>query len=982
MASMSSNHIKHTTESIPIPTSSNNSDSDTKAAAALKGKRSISRSRQQHADVPWTAARCNRLLRTIASRIHILRRLSENDLAEKALRTPKKVKRKRDISVDSVEKLGSKLAAFAPLETPLKGDDPEWFPLDERKPTTRTYAGRGRARKSRAEASSEPVPATGSGFRTPFIKRILRPDAVESPLNDAYSTTSRIGQSARKAKQQDSIQPRTHAERALKTLLDAFDSLLVSTRPPAPAPRRGASSLLGMCVRQVPAYIDLEQHWAEQEEANYNFDATKVVYADLENLGSDGWSGLRDVVRAHAVKMIVDAMDERTWPLQSLDALVEICTKNWAVKESQQILRAWFVCCAGKMSDRLERFVECCVKLGYHGFLFRTLPEQLGCNGRLHEELLESPTIWRELLTAFARLSSRADAAAFLEAYAVENEHSKFDPTTDQDQRTTKRGELLHNVVVLVTALGSTTDNDVSIQGTRRDVAHEVHRIAISTNQMGAQRIVKAETVRTGNEHGVPRTEPFLMSSLMLHVSGDDRARQSDRLAFDTLLKVFVSQERSSVQFPHRKAILLQRAEFVCDVARCLAHVDRGAAQDLIKDTSSGLLKIAKQQCSVPGASALLKELAVSIAMVWAEYRSDNESYVLAEDVEHAASSGSPKGSAIHTPETSRKLNKFRWEASIGEWIATTPAANTMKGRSSLSQDSGIGMSGPESPSNERCVNENELARIITPPDVSSDELPIRSPERPGLASPPETPTKKGRLSSSRSSKDPSPSSRDHVSKKAEPIEYPLQFCMSRASVLPQKRPVVVNESDNHLPLELTGVIGPTDSDQADELAMSPFKSATDLPSTATPSYANDQRVQAKEVIAVAYRDPRPDLLDDADAGGRDELAASPCKAVLRTSMQPIAAEKYCKGSTVEERDELAMTPAARKKLRTSCPSRTIKGRKTSKTSKSHKTSNSVEPRGTRSRTAKAQSRTSRVLRSHVKSSNVVVDTGKDELGL
>ena len=647
----------------------------------------------QQEDIPWTAARCQRLLRTISSRIQILRRLSENDFAEQFLRTPK-AKRKRDIPIDPVEKLESSLAA---LQTPSRGGDPEWFPTTEKKGNVRNYGGRRRPKKHQAESQGQHGKAD-VGFRTPYIRSLLRPEALVSPISpadDAYSTSNRLAQIGRRGKQ-DAIQPKTHAERALKTLLDSFDSLLGSTDPIAPQPRRGASSLRSMCLRRMPAYIDYEQRWAEEEEDDYVFDATETIYVQLENMGEGQESSLRELVRAHAVMLITDAMRERMWPLKSMDTLMKICARHQALIESQQLLWTWLESSKGKIEEPQKKFIGHALDTGSVGFMFRTLAELSTGQDVELSDLCSNKSVWRELPTALARRSHHANAAVFLRRIA--SGCYNLDCSTDvwpshQAERTSPwlRTSFVCWSPWLFSKVSTATDQN--------SMADKLHRLALEVGQNSLQ-----SSINTPHDHGgaFEVVDYFLTASLMLHAALGTFEHVEGRVGFDASMSMLQELELRNRQIhPKRqKDIPRRRATFTMDVAQFCECADVGlSSKTIVKKTAFGLLQATTNLCSTEAFS--LKVLASDIATLWAESELDNDSQDFADDIQRLAVSSSP-GDISQSADGNDQLNGFRWEAAIGEWVAATPfveqpSRRDLDGSSSI--DSGIGMSDTDTPS-------------------------------------------------------------------------------------------------------------------------------------------------------------------------------------------------------------------------------------------------------------------------------------------
>lgn len=754
---MEHEYKNHHIESIPIA-------STPTCRKKTTGSRTPRRARAHlQEDIPWTAARCQRLLRTISSRIQILRRLSENDFAEQFLRTPK-AKRKRDVSVDPVEKLGSRLAA---LQTPSRGDDPEWFPSTQKKCAGRTYGGRGRGKKAQATAQDEESKGE-LGFRTPYIRRLLRADAMLSPESpaDPYSTSGRLAQISRKG-QQDAIQPKTHAERALKTLLDSFDNLLASTNPELPERRRGASSLRSMCLRKIPEYIDYEQRWAEEEEDDYVFDATETIYVALENLGCGSWSSLRELVRAHAVKMIIDAMHERMWPLTSFDRLMDICTKHNAITESHRLLRTWLQCSKGRIEEPEKCFVHHAAKSGSTGFMYRTLADSLTTldDDRFNAAVLQS--LWTELPTALARRSFFVDAAAFVRKFALDFCLAR----TSNDRLSAQRRmnlETLSDLISIITTMalrnGFTQDGSTDQPNIMADNLHwlafEIAQSALAHNE-----------VAEGCCGALEVANCFLSSSLMVHAALGTYDQVQDRMEFNVLYDL-VHQHDSKAgrsQSSGRSSINSTRATAMCRVARHATGWDISVSQhDVLRQTVSGLL-LAQSQASSKH-NSVLKSLAIEIAAIWAQSQGDNASYLFAEEVQRLVLSDAPRNSSLSSSESDEEINGYKWEEAIGEWVATTPLpliADEGEAReaSVSSRDSGIGMSESDTPSKNpttatmdpkeradsqeidvqmspalplcRRLRPDERDELASSPCKPMPDVPMADPERDELASSP-----------------------------------------------------------------------------------------------------------------------------------------------------------------------------------------------------------------------------------------------------
>lgn len=117
----------------------------------------------------------------------------------------------------------------------------------------------------------------------------------------------------------------------------AMDALLKATSP-RKNQSAGPKSLLAMCLRKVPDYIQWEKQQTKQEDnartppkdCGLSFE----IYSELETLGAaHGWKHLCIVVRAHAVKVIQDAAAEGLLEDSITSLMIRLCLEYMAVPE-------------------------------------------------------------------------------------------------------------------------------------------------------------------------------------------------------------------------------------------------------------------------------------------------------------------------------------------------------------------------------------------------------------------------------------------------------------------------------------------------------------------------------------------------------------------------------------------------------------------------------------------------------------------------
>ncbi|OJD32100.1 uncharacterized protein BKCO1_4100092 [Diplodia corticola] len=295
---------------------------------------------------PWTAARCNRLLRPVTAQIRVVRELVYPQLHASAASSsapsskdepPSCAKQQDD---EETEGAGRRRGV----------DDPDWIPnAAEKKGSKRIYSNR----TSKAEARpalharkpgeiSMPTPLIVRQVSLNGSPRAASPkpasgQSLQTPKKRAFSMLNR-SQNGR-VNNRLTIQQRRHIDR----LLQAFRTLLHATQSQgrSRATRTGTRSLMSTCLRQVPVYIEGRQEW-EDEENDHKVDASEEVYEELEQMGTAaGWRPLREVTRAHGVALVTAAVEDELLDINHIKELVSLCRESLAYDEAEGILTAF-----------------------------------------------------------------------------------------------------------------------------------------------------------------------------------------------------------------------------------------------------------------------------------------------------------------------------------------------------------------------------------------------------------------------------------------------------------------------------------------------------------------------------------------------------------------------------------------------------------------------------------------------------------------
>lgn len=445
-------------------------------------------------DVPWTAARCNRLLRTITSRVNILRKQSKLCAAGRSVRNTE-LDNRQDEKQLSPEETPPSMKTF---QSPT--NDPQWVPGAKLNAPARTYG-------NRSKGPVRPVPRKAdSGFSTPFVKRLLKD---ETPLfNKSSSSESGQHDFKRPPKKwrQLPVQLASSNEEAQRNLVTAFGSVLTATSEPSEPERTGARSLMSSCLRRVPEYVDLETQETNQEDSEKE-DVTSSIYMDLESLGTNsggGWRGLREVVRSHCVHHICAAIEEELIHESRILELVTACSKNGALPEADLFLHTWL---SRAQPGALDRMSDSYIALSKMAEL-RLSHDALEMYLRRHTWLVDSERVWisdvlrpgstplKDLIKSLIRGPGQDAALAYLEAAVVKDSETSITTALPVFTR-------LAGLLASIALTQSGGNNELSA---RLGLSAIVHRIAVSVQQ-----------VHNYSSKGV--VHPFVMADALLQLT-------------------------------------------------------------------------------------------------------------------------------------------------------------------------------------------------------------------------------------------------------------------------------------------------------------------------------------------------------------------------------------------------------------------------------------------------------------------------------
>ncbi|KAL7929469.1 hypothetical protein V8C35DRAFT_325054 [Trichoderma chlorosporum] len=279
---------------------------------------------------PWTAARCQRLLRQLQSRLACLRRLISEDRPSPSIGS----KRASDHGQDSTAKRVRSTYGQKAKKVASTTDNPATTPQ-------RSVRTLGAMKLGNLSPTSELV-----DFRTPVWRKIR--DCVDTPAKNIDLESGLLNSlSPEIVDELNNIRRHVPSElyRIYEAIFHWLNRLLFSTTLQGKHAR--GKSLLAMCLRKVPACIADIDAWDRQQlkengvESTWNMsDAATDLFDQLEALGStnSGWRPLRLVVRSQAVYLLSNAILDGLFRPEFCNILVRLCIHLNGNEEAAQLV--------------------------------------------------------------------------------------------------------------------------------------------------------------------------------------------------------------------------------------------------------------------------------------------------------------------------------------------------------------------------------------------------------------------------------------------------------------------------------------------------------------------------------------------------------------------------------------------------------------------------------------------------------------------
>ncbi|KAL8688087.1 MAG: hypothetical protein Q9218_005912 [Villophora microphyllina] len=307
----------------------------------------------EHSQAPWTAARCQRLLRHLSSKIALLRKEKQRASNNTELPQP------HGVNLDSAVRKGNERMHHqggrrrGSEHTDVA--DEEWGPNPRpRKKIKRTYSSRNLTCQKPSESSQSSTSEQKNQFSTEItipngLFRSQRHLDLETEVTNAPQDTEEVSRTfPRETQNVGNDRPSSRyrvklsfEEQLVYGIQMSLVALLRATKDAKPPLGHGTRSLFETCLRKIPDYIAEEELRGEEEDPESKIDVSSMVYNELESLGtshSAGWEPLRHVVRAHGTNIVGGAIREGLIGVTVARDIVRSCHSLGTYEEAETML--------------------------------------------------------------------------------------------------------------------------------------------------------------------------------------------------------------------------------------------------------------------------------------------------------------------------------------------------------------------------------------------------------------------------------------------------------------------------------------------------------------------------------------------------------------------------------------------------------------------------------------------------------------------
>lgn len=669
-------------------------------------------------DFTWNTTRCNRLLRPLQTKLAKLRK--EID------RTKNSPEDRRSSAAAFALKASSRKSANASQTARKprgleKRKDPDWMPdAGSGGASKKTYGGRGVKKPASRVSASDARP--GAIAFTPLVARTGSrlqdsPNLQDSPLRQRHKYR---GPLLAKATVQE-LKTHMPAEigKLVKNLSESYANLLQATSAGDDKRWNGTRSLFGVCLRKLPQYIQLEEHFAaldkEDESEDEDTDVSQEVYSYLEQLyeilPGQGWRGFKQVVRAHGTKLLCDAFEDQILGLETLHLLVVHCISASAWDEAEKFLESFLPCLkpllmpntlyANLFDEQRSLYMwmvkDFVARTGRYRFLYDHL-EYMISQELLPLEWLATECmrpVWDRLVRSLTDGDQRSSASAFrfLETAIFAGiglpDESLFEigeiDICARQYKPSARQEFRDALDTTFSSLLTVFSSIAFINQCREEPAGQtaVRRVVWALDTIVID-LLKRKDIQDDlallgplEDHiqlFAQRAVWAIFASFIVHLEGCQQ--NTDLLSLDTATTghaiAWVITQYSSKNI-NSSELLATLPSFVSAAARGTGRVWHDDGFDQIRRLVQGMLSI--PGIRLPHRLWTMKRLALESVIDFAQHTNEAHHMAYVQEVEQSMRM---KGHVVIAPTPQKNdspsaVGGFRWEEGIGEWVACTP---------------------------------------------------------------------------------------------------------------------------------------------------------------------------------------------------------------------------------------------------------------------------------------------------------------------
>lgn len=664
-------------------------------------------------DLSWNTTRCNRLLRPLSTKLAKLRKELERP------QSPSDDRR------SSAAAFALRASARKPRPRGIeKRKDPDWMPDVAAGANKKTYGGRG-AKKPSSRTTSNGLGESRPGAIafTPLVARTIGrfSDSPQLQVSPSRKHSRYRGPLLAKSNVQElKTQMPAEIEKLVKGMSEAYANLLQATATGNEKRWAGTRSLFGACLRKLPQYIELEEHFAEldkEEEDEEDRDVSQEIYTYLEDRfeisAGQGWRPFKQVVRAHGTQLLCDAFADQILGLETLHLLVVHCLNASAWDEAEKFLGAFMSCLkplplphnlyANLFDEQRSLYMwmikEFVARTGRYRFLYDTL-EYMISQELLPLEWLATESmrpVWDRLVRSLSDGDQRSSANAFqfLETAICAGiglpDESLFEAGEDEIDtlarqiKPSSRQEFRDALDTTFSSLLTVFCSIALINKQRDELAGELtmQRVVWVADSILVGLLKRNDIqddlallgpLEENMQQFAQRAVWAVFASFVVHLEG---CQQNPRLlSIDASTAggaiAWIASQYSSKHIDSSE-LLATLPAFVSAVARGTGRIWKDDGFDQIQHLVQDMLTISGIR--FPHKLWTMKRLALESAMEFAQGTNEPHHMAFAQEVEQSMRT---KGHVVIAPTPQKNdspsaAGGFRWEEGIGEWVTCTP---------------------------------------------------------------------------------------------------------------------------------------------------------------------------------------------------------------------------------------------------------------------------------------------------------------------